>query len=282
MDQNQINKKNLSWREAIIKVLETSNKPMSTAEIVDAIKQSGLRNVTGDTPEATVGAVIYTSMKKDGESSPFIQPGPNQFQFNPTSKFSNQAPQPSGNLIATNDEEEPAKNTAIIRAFGMYWKRDFVYWKTAPRILGSPIKQSEKVVDFCNQRGVYFLHDGSQLVYVGRSVERSLGIRLYEHTIDRLNGRWDRFSWFGLLNFSEDGKTVEQGLKAITANGIEIIETMEALLIEGLEPKQNRKSGDNKFRTTEQIQVEDPEITEKKIKEVILEKLLMPSTKLTK
>jgi hypothetical protein len=38
-----------------------------------------------------------------------------------------------------------------------------------------------------------------------------------------------------------------------------LIVTMEALLIEGLEPPQNRKRGDD-FRAVEFLQVEDPEI----------------------
>ena len=38
-----------------------------------------------------------------------------------------------------------------------------------------------------------------------------------------------------------------------------LIVTMEALLIEGLEPPQNRKRGDG-FRAVEFLQVEDPEI----------------------
>jgi hypothetical protein len=39
---------------------------------------------------------------------------------------------------------------------------------------------------------------------------------------------------------------------------------MEALLIEGLEPPQNRKRGDD-FRAVEFIQVEDPEMTRRRL-----------------
>ncbi len=81
MEQKSNGENNLSWREAISEVLKTANKPMNAADIVATIKARGLRQITGNTPEATVGAQIYTSMKRDGESSPFSQPAPNLFEF---------------------------------------------------------------------------------------------------------------------------------------------------------------------------------------------------------
>lgn len=47
-----------------------------------------------------------------------------------------------------------------------------------------------------------------------------------------------------------------------------LIVTMEALLIEGVEPPQNRKRGDD-FRAAEFLQVEDPEIQKNQIIELI-------------
>ena len=87
MEQKSSGENNLSWREAIIEVLKKSSKPMSSVEIVAAIKERKLRNVTGNTPEATVGAQIYTSMKRDGEGSSFVQPAPNQFAYKQPNKF---------------------------------------------------------------------------------------------------------------------------------------------------------------------------------------------------
>ncbi|HUD48930.1 MAG TPA: HTH domain-containing protein [Candidatus Baltobacteraceae bacterium] len=269
MEQKENAANNLSWREAIIEVLKKSSKPMSSVEIVAAIKERELRNVTGNTPEATVGAQIYSSIKRDGEGSPFVQPAPNQFAFKQPTVSVGVPQQPNGGIIPKNDEEEPKKASGIIRAFGMYWNRDSIEWKSSPRILGSLSDKAAEAVDFCNQRGVYFLHDGGEVIYVGRALERPLGTRLFEHTFDRLKGRWNRFSWFGLVNLSEDGKIIEQGLKTVTANVGDIIITMEALLIEGLEPKQNRKRGDTGFIHIEYIQIEDPIIQQKKMKEVL-------------
>lgn len=49
-----------------------------------------------------------------------------------------------------------------------------------------------------------------------------------------------------------------------------LIATMEALLIEGLEPPQNRRQGDG-FSAVEFIQVTDPQITIQRKKDILLE-----------
>ncbi len=48
--------------------------------------------------------------------------------------------------------------------------------------------------------------------------------------------------------------------------GIKIIPAVEAILIEALEPRQNRKRGDD-LSAVEYIQKEDPEIQKKKLKQ---------------
>jgi hypothetical protein len=93
MEQKPSGEINLSWREAIIEVLKKSSKPMSSVEIVAAIRDRKLRNVTGNTPEATVGAQIYSSIKKDGECSPFVQISPNVFSFKQQTKVACDVPQ---------------------------------------------------------------------------------------------------------------------------------------------------------------------------------------------
>ena len=84
-----------------------------------------------------------------------------------------------------------------------------------------------------------------------------MGVRLLQHTFDRLNGRWERFSWFGVR------PVIEGGTLAPTTSGggdlMALIGAMEAVLIEGLEPPQNRRRGD-RLRGFEYIQVEDPEL----------------------
>ena len=55
----------LTWRDAAIEALKI-NGISNTADILRVISESGLREVTGATPEATVGAVLYTAVQ-DGD-----------------------------------------------------------------------------------------------------------------------------------------------------------------------------------------------------------------------
>jgi hypothetical protein len=105
-------------------------------------------------------------------------------------------------------------------------------------------------------------------MYVGRTTEKRLAARLSEHTRDRLNGRWDRVSWFGLLGVTDAGKLTPENLSSLSSE--DIIVTFEALLVEGLEPRLNRKRGDA-FRAVEYLQVQDPEIIKKSKKKVLEE-----------
>ncbi|MGC2657599.1 MAG: hypothetical protein WA324_06455 [Bryobacteraceae bacterium] len=93
---------------------------------------------------------------------------------------------------------------------------------------------------------------------MGRATDQGLGRRLQQHTSGRLTGRWTRFSWFGVYPVREDGTLKSaDALKEVTINIV--IATMEAVLIEGLEPRQNRKRGDD-FQAIEFLQVEDPKL----------------------
>ena len=163
---------------------------------------------------------------------------------------------PAPAASATTVPAEQTETTGLVNAMGMFWDRSKVIWTQSPRVFGRQ-QSGSTVVDFSQQRGVYLLHDHQGTVYAGRITEQGLGRRLWQHTIDRLNSRWDRFSWFGVYPVGEDG-----GLKTSTPFSVDIttvIITMEAVLIESLEPRQNRKRGDD-FQAIEFIQVEDPDI----------------------
>jgi hypothetical protein len=137
----------------------------------------------------------------------------------------------------------------------MFWQRDLVNWApTRPKLFGV---QSEGAlqVDFAGQIGVYLLHDRDRVIYVGRAND-VLVSRLRAHNADRMGGRWDRFSWFGLYGVREDGSLLED---TVPWSQTVVIETLEALLIESLEPPQNRRRGDN-FAAVEYLQGTDPDI----------------------
>jgi hypothetical protein len=110
------------------------------------------------------------------------------------------------------------------------------------------------------------LHDDREVIYVGRAIDQPLAKRLYQHTYDRLNGRWNRFSWFGVSSVNEDGTLVPPS--AFEVEPADLIAAFEALLIEGLEPRQNRKRGAD-FRAVEYIQVRDPQIWQRQMTELV-------------
>ena len=155
----------------------------------------------------------------------------------------------------------------VVRALGMFWRRERVDWKNHPTLMGQQ-QMGSTPVDFSGQRGVYLLHDGRETVYVGRSVDRPLGQRLYEHTNDRLNGRWDRFSWFGLLAVSDEGGLCESSATAVDDELM--IEALEAVLIEALEPPLNRRRGDH-LQEVEYLQAEDAAFQKQKRDQLLMQ-----------
>ncbi len=243
--------KEMTWKKAIEEVLRQAGSAMDYKEIADQIITLGLRKSVGATPAATVSSNLVTSIKNEGTKSPFLKVGRGQY-------FLNQAR--LGNTQPTDEIESPQ----VITSFGMFWRRDMVHWTQKPRLLGVQ-KLGAESVDFCNQQGIYLLYDGREIVYVGRTTDRTLGRRLYEHTLDRLSTRWDRFSWFGLLPVLEKGDLTSMPSHY---NSGQITPALEAILIEALEPRQNRKRGDD-LSAVEFLQQEDPEVKKRRIKETI-------------
>ena len=249
----------LTWRKAIDKVLGSSNEPLHYQEITDRIISEGYRTSLGATPAATVNAQIAASIKHDGESSPYVRVAKGTFALR-----RQPSTPPAGNadlLQGDSDPEDLEDEYGIISSFGMYWRKSAVEWSSKPKLLGMQ-KIGATPVDFSGQLGIYLLYDGREVLYVGRSTERPLGRRLYEHTLDRMATRWDRFSWFGLLPVSESGKL---GTLPNTHIASKMIHALEAVLIEALEPRQNRKRGDD-LAAVEYIQKVAPSLEKKKLK----------------
>ena len=251
----------LTWRKAIDKILGSSAVPLHYREITEQIIASGLRENLGATPSATVNAQISASIKRDGDQSTYVRVGKGTFTLakpRTTSAFA-----PTGKLtpnIPESDESEEQYD--IVSSFGMFWRRNAIEWSATPKLLGMQ-QIGATPVDFNKQLGIYLLYDGREVIYIGRTTDRPLGRRLYEHTSDRMAARWDRFSWFGLLPVSEIGAL---GSLPLTYDAAKMIPALEAILIEALEPRQNRKRGDD-LSAVEYIQREDPEIQKKRVKE---------------
>jgi hypothetical protein len=261
--------KELTWREAIDKVLGAATTPLHYKEIAERIIVNGLRTSLGATPAATVNAQISTSIKHDG-ASPYVRVAKGTFAL---AKFSAVAASPIKDKLTPSIEEsdESEEQYDIVSSFGMFWRRDAIQWAATPKLLGMQ-QLGATPVDFNKQLGIYLLYDGREVIYIGRTTDRPLGRRLFEHTFDRLAARWDRFSWFGLLPVSESGQL---GSLPATYEAAKMIPALEAILIEALEPRQNRKRGDD-LSAVEFIQREDPEIQKKRVKaslEAAIEKM---------
>jgi hypothetical protein len=259
----------LKWKEAIVKVFEDEKKALHYTDIAELIAQRGYRTSLGATPQDTVSANMTTDINTNGDQSIFAKVDKGIYilrKFLSDPSIQNTGINESKTSVS---KKTTADRIKIINAFGIYWNRNLVHWKATPDLLGiQQIGASE--VNFKDQIGIYLLHDGRETIYVGQAIEQSLGKRLKDHTSDRLGGRWDRFSWFGLRPVNENGK-LQADIKFENLSIQDIGDILEAILIESIEPRQNRKQG-NLFFGLEYLQQEAPEI-KKKMKEQLLKEL---------
>ncbi|MXY91210.1 MAG: hypothetical protein F4Y89_11830 [Gammaproteobacteria bacterium] len=250
---------NKPWIEAIKHVLGNANDPMSSVEIADEIVSRRLREEVGATPANTVASRISTSIRNKREKSPFVRIGRGQYSLR--SKLIEHEHSQGQDSI----DDEPVAGG--VRAFGVYWSRNSVNWSKKPKLLGQQQVGGSTTVDMYGQIGVYLLFDQREVIYVGRATDQPIGKRLLEHTRDRISARWDRFSWFGLYAISEKG---DLDSNVPVADSTSLISALEAVLIESLEPRQNRRRGDG-FSGIEYIQKVDPEIERNKKKALLNE-----------
>jgi len=248
---------NLPWEEAIRRVLADADGALHYADIAERIVSTGLRRSVGATPAATVSSYLSTSLHE--KASPYLRVGRGVYTLKEKAVAESNA-QVEAEVAEIVDQ---AAETGALRAFGMFWHRDLVFWIGMPRLLGRQGAGATNV-NFADQVGVYLLHDRERVIYVGRAMD-TLFARLKAHTTDRLGGRWDRFSWFGLRGVDADGHLSDHG---VPWSQDVVVETMEALLIESLEPPLNRRRGDN-FSGVEYIQAADPQIETAQKKAII-------------
>ena len=245
--------------------LAKAAEPLHYQEIAVAIGESGRFTQFGPKPPSEVYTAIYNDLNNLGSASRFRKSGPGRFALAtaveanpaPASNQTDQAPSPT--------EIETSHAAGFIQAFGMYWRRELVDWKNQPKLLGIQLRGAT-AVDFGPQKGVYLLHDGRAVIYVGRTTDQTMAQRLFQHTYDRLNGRWDRFSWFGILPIDENGNLTQAAVGDFTVD--DLVAAMEALLIEAVEPPQNRRRGDL-TGAVEYLQEEDGRIKTKREKEIL-------------
>lgn len=256
----------MTWKEAIRKVLLEEGGPLHYTDITTRIFESGYRdkNECGATPEQTVCAQLAT--KKEF----FRQLGNGVYELvDPTVEVATH-PESQSEKKQVKEEAEQIERNNIIKNFGMFWSRADVDWKSM-NMYGAQRIDSQ-TVNFKEQCGIYLLHDAREVIYVGQAVKQPISKRLADHCKDRLSGRWDRFSWFGFYGVNDDGKLIQDDFQNINFTIENLADTLEAILIEGLEPRQNRQTGKN--FGFEFIQAPDREMEKDKLKAKLFKELL--------
>jgi hypothetical protein len=154
-----------------------------------------------------------------------------------------------------------------IQNFGMLWERNKVDWgrpKVKGRLLGiRAAKRRGARVDFRYQTGIYVLYDEQRIpIWIGQA--KVLFDRLRDHKRDHLWNRWTYFTWFGSRRVNNNGNLGLSDKLDWTVNGKASVarDEIEAILIQVLEPRLNRR-GSNWRDTEEYLQyVEGEELDE--------------------
>jgi HB1, ASXL, restriction endonuclease HTH domain len=154
-------KANMPWEDAIKLVLAEVDGGLHYADVAERIASKGVRQSLGATPASTVSSYLSTSLRELGDESPYLHVGRGVYALKAAAE---KKAQDEINTAKDSVQEE----AGALRAFGMLWKRDSVYWLGKPLLLG---KQGTGATDvnFAGQIGVYLLHDRERVIYVGRA-----------------------------------------------------------------------------------------------------------------
>lgn len=226
---------NLSWKDAVLKVLRDAGEPLHYTAIAEQIIEQGLLKTKTATPHASVNGNLQRLIRERGKDRVVAIEGQRGWyaMADVAQKFMT--------------EEGAADDSGMMKvaAFGLFWRRDLVDWNSGSKLIG---QQSEDAgeVDFADQDGVYFLHDGREVMYVGKTVTPTAKYGLYNrlkhhHNDPRKTVYWDSFSWFGFKPVSEDGQL---GLPPENAEFKSVVDLIEAIFIETLLPRLNQNSGE--------------------------------------
>lgn len=150
----------------------------------------------------------------------------------------------------------------LVRSIGLFWREDCVFWgagSSAGALLGVPFNATTSdPIDFRDQIGIYTLYADYQLVYVGQAGvgDQTLFSRLKQHRKNDLSGRWNRFSWFGVLRALNSG-SLSSKTDALHPELSDVLNHIEAILIHAAEPPMNGQGGRFGDNVTRYQQVRD-------------------------
>lgn len=223
----------MKWIEAVIETLQKSKVSMSSEDLAIIISQSEKIATFKSTPDAAVIAVIE-------QNADIFENGIGRTVK--LKKTFNYIEWKENNSISEVEESKYIKESIekktkkIIRTYGVYWQRDSVDWNGST-LMGRQL--NGQPVDFGEIKGIYILYDNREPIFVGQAISVGLLSKLKTHTQDRLANRWNRFSWFGIYGVNQSG-SIHKVHTFSSAKINDIADALEAVLIEGLEPRQNR------------------------------------------
>lgn len=229
---------NFSWREAVLKVLREADGPLHYTEVERRIMDRELRPRIANSQAATNGAIreLLSRSGQNGTREIYNQKG--WYALASVGDHINQK---------LREEELAASSSGTIRveAFGLFWQRNLIDWDAGPYLLGQQSKYAIEV-DFADQDGLYILHDGREVMYVGKTFTPTADYGLYRrlkdhHEDPRKTVYWDAFSWFGFKPLAADGRLLPAAEHATLESVIDVI---EAVFIETLLPRLNQQSGE--------------------------------------
>lgn len=172
------------------------------------------------------------------------------------------------------------KKESIIKNYDLFWHVDRVNWGYKGTLEGrarGDTGKKEGTVNFREQKGIYALYSNYELVYIGQTRKGKYGTlfpRLRHHLkVGGLSERWDRFSWFGMLQ-----PLAEASQKALKSQGDTrdlylpkefnkvassvAVDMLEAVSIAISEPRLNLQRGKwNKIGATQYYQLGDKDET---------------------
>lgn len=242
----------MTWDDAILKVLKENNRVMHYREIASAIVDGQLRpeDKVGSTPAITVNNYLRGKKLKDK-----VTPTGNKGMYALTDGHSS-----SLNTNLTIVKEDDALEDVLITSYGRFWDRK-LFEKNKNQIFGTSVQtKNSAVVSFTNCSGIYLLHKGYEVIYVGQAQE--LAKRIADHFNDDKRNRWDNFSWFSITPLKDNEMPEDSPKKNLSYKSL--LDTLEALLIETLGPERNKKVG-NDFEDKEFEQIAELDYLKRKM-----------------
>ena len=247
---------NLTWEDAAFRVLSEAEEPLRTTDVGERIAQQHLTRSVGSTPTQQA-SVALRSLLKQGKIE---QVG----RLYAIPQIADQARQEAEAEYEADYVAPTDSSRLSVKAYGLYWRRNLVDWTpTNGKLLGN---SGSDPIDFADQDGIYLLHSGNEVAYVGQSRTPNSRTGLYNrlrshHNDSRKTDRWETFSWFGFRPVdNESGQLLEA---PETATIQDVINLIEAIFIEGLMPRLNMRSGEGAkdwLEDNQYFQTEDPQL----------------------